>query len=187
MNKAVLFGLAAAAGIGTALMVFQGDDSTTEVATPPAGVGAAPPPTKLTFDPNSKRREKPTAASSAPPPGSAKDTEFVRATMARQASALNEHANSAAMLWQGLAKDVSAESPDLAARCRAMSTELREQTRNPEADIDGIVKKERELLEELRRAEGVNAEALTKLAAQVDKLESAPRGPIESGNTPTAP
>lgn len=192
MNKAILYGVAAVAGIGAAFLVFPkggSSDTPSGVGTVPDAVSADAPKSKskVTFDPNSKRREPIPGADQPPPPGSAKDTEFIRNRAAAHGSALSLHANSAAPSWQGIAMELNDSSPDLAARCRAMSTELRMATKNPDAKVLDLVDKERQLLADVKATGGVKAEALSKLAQLIDELEAAPVTPVGVAPTPASP
>lgn len=191
MNKGILYGVAAVLGIGAAFLVFpkgDGADGATPDDAPQAG-GAEQPkePSKMVHDPESKRRATRPEGTGMPTPGSPKDTEFMRKQAALRGSAIGVHASSAAPAWQAVGMELNTAAPDLAAKCRAMSTEIRMASKSAELKVPELVEKERALLEEVRGQGSASAASLERIETLIAELEAAPAPPVDAGTTPAIP
>lgn len=187
MKKWLPYLLAAAVGIGVAVLMFLPEEApvgsgkvSTEAPAAQPGAGEAPMADLAPSDPSSYRPDRP------PPPGTIRPmNEAEVRQQTREARPFNAHTNRVQTWWQLASRELYSNNPELATEARDMMTFVREQSRLDDGDVDiaAVVAKELALERKIRESGAVG----TRLGLILDYINSSANTVIQGGDPAAIP
>ncbi len=175
MNKAVIYGLAAAVGVGGGVALFSMMSSrpdSTRGPTPASEEVAGPVSQPESFEGRMNR-----GAERKPEPPDRELRPHEEALKKQLEEGFGLHTRHAGPAWNAVGYNLGEAGLDVdAAKAREMSKALSGERRNPDVDAVAFVARERALIEELRAgaAGGVVESDLARIEGLIEDFESAP-------------